>query len=146
MSLQSSASLLIDCRPSHRLALLYAVLFGAAVPGALLPDFPVLFKCALIVLLAVMAAGILRRHILLLSADAVVAMSRSSEQWTVYTRDGTCRTARLTTAACWVFGIMSLVFTAADGKRFHVLLPPDRVQAEPLRELRAWIRHCLPAA
>jgi hypothetical protein len=45
-----------------------------------------------------------------------------------------------------MFDIIPLVFMAADGKRFSILLTPDRVQPAPLRELRAWIRHRMSAA
>jgi hypothetical protein len=124
--------------------LLYCLLFGAAALGAVLPDFPLLLKSTVIVLLGVSAAGILRRHILLLHPESVVALRRFSEQWSIHTRDGNSRPVRLTAAAFWVFGIITLVFTAADGKRFTVLLAPT--PAESLRELRAWMRHRLPAA
>lgn len=146
MSSQFCVSLDIECRPSRRLSLLYALLFGGAVLGTGIADIPVLLKASVFIILAAGAMSVSRRHILLLSPRSVLALRRSAEEWTVHTRDGSSRPARLIAAAFWVFDIIPLLFSAADGRRFTVLLAPDNVQPEALRELRAWVRHRLPAA
>lgn len=146
MSSQSSVNLLIECRPSRRLLLLYACLFGAGVLGILVSDVPPVLWAICCAVLVFWAAAILRRHILLLSPDSVVSIRCSSGQWTIFTRDGGSRPVRLESAAFWVFDIIPLVFECGNGKSYTALLAPDGAQAEPLRQMRAWIRHRMPAA
>jgi hypothetical protein len=131
---------------SLRLLLLYALLFGGAALAAGIAAIPVLLKLIIIAALLVAAFMVLRRHILLLDPDSVVALQCAEEQWTVHTRNGDSMPAQLHSAAFWVLDMIPLVFTAADGRRLTVVLTPDRVQPESLRELRSWIRHRLPAA
>jgi hypothetical protein len=130
---------------SLRLLLLYALLFGSAVLATGIVVIPVLLKLIIFATLLAGAIMVLRRHILLLDPDSVVALHCAEEQWTVHTRAGGSKPALLLSAAFWVFDIIPLVFATADGKRLTVLLTPDRVHAESLRALRAWIRHRLPA-
>lgn len=146
MSSQSSVNLSIECRPSRRLLLLYAGLFGAATLGILVSDIPPVLRAVCVAALAFGAAAVLRRHILLLTPDSVVMVAYTSGQWTIHTRGGGGRPARLESAALWAFEIIPLVFKCGDGRRYVALLAPDGASAEPLRELRAWIRHRLSAA
>jgi hypothetical protein len=146
MSLQSSVNLVIERGPSRRLLLLYAVFFGSAALGIAITDISAVLKGVVLATLAAGAVTVFRCHILLLNPDSVVELGYSAGRWIIHTRDGSSRQAQLLSAAFWIFDIMPLVFAAADNKRFTILLTPDRVQPEPLRELRAWIRHRLPAA
>jgi hypothetical protein len=131
---------------SLRLLLLYGLLFGGAALATGITVIPVLFKLIIFAALLAGAIAVLRRHILLLNSASVVALHCAEEQWTLHTRDGNSRPARLLSAAFWVFDIIPLVFEYADGKHHSILLTPDRVQRDSLRELRIWIRHRMPAA
>jgi hypothetical protein len=146
MSSQFCVNLAVERRPSRRLLVLYALLFGCAVLGVAIVDFAVLLKVVLFAVLCGEATAVWRRHILLSHPDSVLALTCTAEQWIMHTRDTHGRPVRLLSAASWWFDIIPLVFVAADGKRFTVLLTPDRIQPEPLRALRAWMRHRLPAA
>lgn len=146
MSSQSSVNLLIERRPSRRVLLLYAGLFGAGALGIVVSDVSPVLRAVCCVALAFWAVAVLRRHILLLSPDSLVNIRCSSGQWTIFTRDGSNRPARLESAAFWAFDIIPLVFECGDGRRYTALLAPDGAQAEPMRQLRAWIRHRMPAA
>ncbi len=146
MSSQFSVNLVIEHQSSRRLSLLYGLLCSCAVLGVGVVDFPVLLKLVLFVAVCCESIAVFRRHILLLNPDSVAGLTCLAEQWTLHTRDGNSRPARLLSAACWLFDIIPLVFVSAEGSRFVVLLTPDRTRAGPLRELRAWIRHRLPAA
>jgi hypothetical protein len=131
---------------SPRLLLLYALLFGSAILATGITAIPVLFKLVIFAALLAAAIVVLRRHILLLHSDSVVALRCVEEQWTVHTRNGNSIPVRLLSAAFWAFDIIPLVFESADGKHHGILLTPDRVQPDSLRVLRAWMRHRLPAA
>jgi hypothetical protein len=146
MSSQFCVNLAVERRPSRRLFLLYALLFSCAALGIAIVDFAGLVKVVLFAVLCGEAIAVCRRHILLLHPDSVLALTCTAEQWVLHTRDRQSRPVRLLSAASWWFDIIPLVFLAADGKRFTVLLTPDRIQPEPLRALRAWMRHRLPAA
>jgi hypothetical protein len=146
MSSQLSVNLLIECRPSRRLSLLYAALFGAATLGILASDIPPVLQAVCCAALAFGAGAVLRRHILLLAPDSVVMVAFTSGQWTIHTRNGGGRPARLESAAFWLFDIIPLVFECGDDRRYTALLTPDGAGTESLRELRSWIRHRLPAA
>jgi hypothetical protein len=146
MSSQLSVNLLIECRPSRCLSLVCACLFGAATLGILACDIPPVLQVVCGAALAFGVGAVLRRHILLLAPDSVVMAAFASGQWTIHTRDGGGQTARLESAAFWVFDIIPLVFECGDGKRYTALLAPDGTRVETMRELRALIRHHLPAA
>ncbi|HEX5055950.1 MAG TPA: protein YgfX [Gammaproteobacteria bacterium] len=146
MSSQSSVNLAIEFRPSRSLGLILGGLFGLAAAGVVIADIHMTLKLVFLATLLLGGVSVFRRHILLLNPDSVVALNRIADQWTVHARDGSSRPARLEAAACWVFDSVALVFEHADSKRCHVLLTPDRVPAETLRRLRAWIRHRMPAA
>jgi hypothetical protein len=146
MSSQPFVNPMIECRPSRSLCLIFCGLFGLAATGVIVADIYKPLKPVFLAALVFGGVAVFRRHILLLNPDSVVGLGGIAEQWTIYTRDGNSRPARLKAAACWVFDSIVLVFEYADSKHCHILLTPDGVPVESLRRLRAWIRHRMPAA
>jgi hypothetical protein len=146
MSSEFCVNLGFERRFSSRLLLLYGFLFSAAALAVGITAIPVLFKIIIFAALLAGAVMVFHRHILLQHPDSVVALRCAEEQWIIHTQGGNSTSARLLFASFWLFDIIPLVFESADGRRHSVLLTPDRVRPDSLRELRAWIQHRLPAA
>ena len=146
MSSQSFVNLVIEPGLSRSLGRIFGGLFSLAITGVVIAQIPMLLKLVFLAALLLGCVMVFRRHVQLSNPASVVALSGTLEQWTIHTRAGNSVPARLEAAACWVCDSVVLVFEYSDRTRCHVLLTPDRVSADSLRRLRAWIRHRMPAA
>lgn len=130
----------VALRPSTRLlgAMLAAHLLAGGAVAVLYP--PSLEQGVLMAAIA-LNAFCLRARLARPRADDIAAvLLGSNDEWRVSLADGSVVAARLALEPYVTVYLTALTLTLADGRRRHVLLLPDNVEANAYRRLRVRLR------
>ena len=139
----SAPPLVLERRPSRRLAVFLLALHGAGLLALGLPlTLPLGSRLMLAVLIAFSAYCALRREAWLSSRGAVVCLGWSeAEHWWLETRAGERLFGTLREDSLVLPVLTVLRFDVRRGRVRSVVLPEDGAEPETLRRLRVRLRH-----
>ena len=142
-SVRYAPPLVLERRPSRRLAALLLAIHGAGLLALVLPmDVPVWGRLVLGGAILLSGREALRREAWLTSSGALVRLGWSqSEHWWLETRDGVRLPARLREDSLVLPSLLILRFDLGRHRVRSAVVPSDGAEADALRRLRVRLRH-----
>ena len=134
--------MIINLRPSRRLAVVLSLAHVAAAGACLLPALPMLVCGALVTAVAASCLHAVRGRALLRAADSIIALQveEGGRLWVQTAGEGWC--AATLHDSTFVYPWLTVFGAQMDRHYFprHAVILADSVDAEDFRKLRVWLR------
>ena len=100
----------------------------------------VLLKLMVCLAIGIASMAYLRRDVLLLAAESIVCVRYEAPFWFLTSRDHREHAATLTASTVCMGSLVSMGFKSETGRTCQVMLWPDSVDSDVLRQLRVLLR------